>query len=96
MTNARTKTTNAALAIAGLALAGTLLAGCGSTRYSSQAASIRSNLSPELATMAERPDDVANTLAIHDSTKTKQLLRDLGTVWYTDRPSRLHRGPSPR
>ena len=92
----RTLTTKAVLSFAGLALAGVMLTGCGSTRYSSQVGSIRSNLSPELATLAERPDDVANTLAIHDSTKTKQLLRDLGSVWYTDRPSRLYRGPAPR
>lgn len=58
--------------------------------------SLRSNLTPELMTSAQRADDVDNALAIMADTNGRLFNEDLGSVWYTDRPSRLHRGPSPR
>lgn len=73
-----------ALAAALLGLAG-LSVGCSS----SKASQVRNNLTPEMQTLHERPDDVKNHLAIYFNESERMFWQDLGRAWYTDRPSRL-------
>lgn len=78
--------------------AGTLLAtGCtNSTRSDyAQAQKIRDNLTPELDTLYQRPDDIENSLAIMADENGRMIWQDLGRAMYTDRPSRLTREPVP-
>lgn len=78
----------AALAVVGCA---------GKPKTSAQAASyIRSNPTPELDTLYQRPVDVKNALAVTDDTNGRMILQDLGRAMYTDRPSRLTWEPIPR
>ena len=85
---------SASIAFGAVAL---VLGGCGQIRHDSvHAPSLRGNLTPELATTGQRPDDVDNALAIMKNANWRMFGEDLGSVWYTDRPSRLHYGVSPR
>ncbi len=60
--------------------------GCGSD---SQVSRIRSNPTPELDTLSQRPDDIDNRIAITNDTNLRMFNYDLGRFFLLDRPSRL-------
>ncbi len=75
---------------AALVLATGLVTGCG------RSATLRSNPTPELVTLYQRPVDVDNAMAIMSDENWRMFTQDLGRVFYTDRPSRLTREQVPR
>jgi len=76
--------------LAALAFASLALTGCKSNDpYNVSYSHIRNNLTPELATIAQRPIDVDKDLALTDNFNLRMLGSDLGRVFYTNRPSRM-------
>jgi hypothetical protein len=63
------------------------LTGCGGVRH---------NLTPELATLEDRPVDVDNTWAISANENWRMLVSDWQRAAFIDRPSRLTLEPLPR
>jgi hypothetical protein len=57
---------------------------------------IRLNLTPELDTLSQRPDDVENALTLWADENWRMFVADLGRTFYTNRPSRLAPYPIPR
>lgn len=88
------------LAIGSLTAAG-LAAGLGGCSTASsqadyaQAETIRANLTPELDTLYQRPDDMSNAFVVMLDENGRMFWQDLGRALYTDRPSRLTREPVP-
>jgi len=76
------------VAIAGAALA----TGCSSDR--DRLSEFRSNPTPELVTMTQRPDDVRNVNALIRNESKRMLVRDWRYMWMMDRPTRLTPEPS--
>ena len=74
----------------GVASVASLLAlgGCASDSEQ-QLADIRSNPTPELQTLTERPGDIKNQLTIDFNTEARSLSRDIGILFMTESPSRL-------
>lgn len=68
--------------------------GCARTASEQQLAEIRSNPSPGVDTLTERPDDIDNALTMTFDSNFRQLNSDLGRALLLDRPSRLTRLPS--
>ncbi|MCC7387964.1 MAG: hypothetical protein IT431_04260 [Phycisphaerales bacterium] len=60
-----------------------------------QAERIRADLTPELDTLHQRPDDMSNAMTIMADENGRMFWQDMGRVFYTDRPSRLTREPVP-
>jgi hypothetical protein len=88
------RTISLALALAGAAALG----GCSTATSSAdhaQAERIRADLTPELDTLYQRPDDVYNSMTIMADENGRMFMQDLGRAFYTDRPSRLTREPVP-
>jgi len=81
----------------GLLVSGVILAGCSASQRSdyAQTEKIRTNLTPNLDTLHQRPDDIENALTIMADENGRMFWEDLGRVFYTDRPSRLTREPVP-
>ncbi|HZW08955.1 MAG TPA: hypothetical protein VFF69_03550 [Phycisphaerales bacterium] len=80
-----------------LAAAGAL-AGCSTATSQAdhaQAEQIRADLTPELDTLYQRPDDIYNSMTIMADENGRMFMQDLGRAFYTDRPSRLTREPVP-
>lgn len=50
---------------------------------------IIANLTPELATLAEREIDISRHRAVNANVMARMLREDWTHVWYTDHPSRL-------
>lgn len=73
---------------------GLLLAGC--TSPVDRNAMVRYDLSPELDTLHQRSDDVANSLALMSDENWRMFWEDMGRFWYVDRASRLTPEPIPR
>ncbi len=80
---------------ASVLIASGLLAGCYSGSVGRDAA-LRSNPTPELMTLHQRPVDVDNAIAVMSDENWRMFSQDLGRVFYTDRPSRLTREQVPR
>jgi len=81
------------LTLAGLSLA--LSVGC--SDYSHQIASdVRSDPTPELMTLWERPVDVKNHLAVVRNANFRMMWQDLGRATLLDHPSRMTWEPMPR
>ncbi len=79
-------------------VAAAALAGCTTATSQAdhnQAEQIRADLTPELDTLYQRPDDVYNSLTIMADENGRMFWQDLGRAFYTDRPSRLTREPVP-
>lgn len=79
-------------------LAAAALAGCTTATSQAdyaQAERIRADLTPELDTLSQRPDDISNTLTIMADENGRMIWSDLGRAFYTDRPSRLTPDPVP-
>jgi hypothetical protein len=88
-----TRLTPACLAL-GLAAA---IAGCsGGDTASGRHAAVRSNPTPELDTLYQRPVEIDNRLTLTDDENWRMFTQDLGRFWFVDRPSRLTREPVPR
>lgn len=60
-----------------------------------QAERIRADLTPELDTLYQRPDDMSNAFTVMLDENGRMIWQDLGRALYTDRPSRLTREPVP-
>lgn len=86
---------NARLFLASLIAVGVAASGCGSSK-DKRVGAIRSDLTPEMKTLHNRPDDVRNSLAIYYNEMERMMWQDLGRAFYTDRPSRLTPEPVPR
>ena len=72
------------------ALAGTfLLIGCSSTNDVSLGA-VTSNMTPEMVTLNQRPEDVKRHMAYTTNVNWRLFHEDLGRFFYTDHPSRLN------
>ena len=84
----------AALTVASVGLM--LLAGCQNPAAPwSRAGRIRSNLTPELATLDQTPLGLKNQDALMRNTNFRMARDDLIKVFYLDRPSRLTSLPMP-
>ncbi len=81
----------AVLGVCGLGVL--LLGGCAGNSLDARTSAIRSNLTPELRTLYQRPADVDNALAITFNENWRMFHQDMGRFFYTDRPSRLTREP---
>lgn len=84
--------------VASLLVAGTLgsaLTGCGSTdTRNTSIGHIRGSLTPELTTLAWRPAEVRNNLALAQNQYYRAMGEDIGRVLlYVDRPTRLTPAP---
>jgi hypothetical protein len=77
-------------------LAATLLAGCKSDTAAARDAMVRSNPTPELDTLYQRPIDIDNRLTLTYDENWRMFNEDWGRFWLTDRPSRLTRERVPR
>jgi hypothetical protein len=84
------------LAVCALFAAGLLAAGCNSNSAAGRDAAVRANLTPELKTLAQRPLDVDNRVALTTDENLRMANQDLGRVFLFDRPSRLARERIPR
>lgn len=79
--------------IALAAIAGAVVAtGCSSER--NRLSEFRSNPTPELITMNQRPDDVRNMNALIRNESKRMLMRDWIYMWHMNRPTRLTPEPS--
>jgi len=67
-------------AFASLAIAAAMLGGCGGPRH---------DLTPEMMTLAQRPDDVENINSLTYNENWRMFWGDLARATLTDRPSRL-------
>lgn len=65
------------------------LAGCSSDPNATDLKSITGNLTPELMTTSERPDDVSVNWAMNANQDLRSAWSDLGRFWLTDQPSSL-------
>ena len=82
------------LAVASVvALAG--LVGCSSSPAARRDAQVRSNVTPELETLSQRPIDVSNTQAVVWDEDLRMANEDWYRLWLLDRPSRLARWRMP-
>lgn len=73
-----------------------LLAGCASNTAAGRDAEVRSNLTPELQTLSQRPSDVDNKVTLTTDENLRAANEDLGRLMLFDRPSRLTRERQPR
>jgi hypothetical protein len=74
-----------------------MLVGCsGGDTAASRDAMVRSNPTPDLDTLYQRPVDVDNRLTLTFDENWRMVQEDWGRVWLTDRPSRLTRERVPR
>lgn len=69
-----------------------LLGGCSTSRD----AAIRADLTPELDTLHERPEDMDNSWTLMLDENGRMFVEDLGRAFYVNRPSRLTPEPVPR
>lgn len=69
--------------------AATVLSGC-SDPYDVSLDAITNDMTPELMTLNQRPDDVQRHMAYANNVNGRLFWEDLGRVWLTDHPSRLN------
>ena len=85
--------TSAAFRVLGVAAAAAcVLAGCSS---GSQYEQVKSDPTPNLDTLLQRPEDVDNSMVVTFDENGRMFWQDMGRLWLTDRPSRLTREPIP-
>ncbi len=75
-----------------VALASGLAGACG---CSSQYDEVKSDPTPNLDTLYQRPEDVDNAMTVTFDENARMFWQDMGRLWLTDRPSRLTREPIP-
>ena len=66
-----------------------LAAGCSSDPMATDFKSINGNLTPELMSTAQRPQDVDRALAYTNNANVRMFWDDMGRAFYTDHPSML-------
>lgn len=76
-----------------LVVAASFFVGCDSTGGRIHA--YRLDPTPELDTLAERHDDIENTISLNYDTYFRQMNEDIGRFFLLDRPSRLTQKPIP-
>lgn len=59
------------------------------SRAQEQLDQFRSDPTPELDTLAQRPDDIKNAMTVVNDTNLRLLTEDFGRFWFYERPSRL-------
>lgn len=72
--------------------------GCGllgAAGCSSQYDEVKSDPTPNLDTLYQRPEDVDNAMVVTFDENDRMFWQDMGRFWLTDRPSRLTREPIP-
>lgn len=80
-------------ALASVALAAALGACSGTpSRYES----VKSDPTPNLDTLYQRPVDIDNAVVVTFDENSRMFIQDLGRAFYWDRPSRLTREPIPQ
>ncbi len=91
--NRRARTTAAAIA----STAALMLVACssGQIKHAGDAGKIRSHPSPAMMSLAKRPSDNYNTLAISKDTNLRMIWEDGARLLYIDRPSKLTPKPIP-
>jgi len=93
MSNHPTLPRGLSLAASFVAIAG--LVGCASGPAAKRDAQVRSNVTPELETLSQRPIDVSNTQTIVWDENLRMANEDWDSLWLLDRPSRLSRWRMP-
>jgi hypothetical protein len=78
-----------------LLVAGASMSGCMFTG-DPQLDEARSDPSPNLQTLHQRPTDVDNAMVVTFDENGRMFWEDMGRLWLTDRPSRLSREPQLR
>ncbi len=93
----KTRTRQTLLITTTLLAAGIALSGCTASSRSDYAQTelLRQNLTPNLDTLHQRPDDIANAMSLMADENGRMFWEDMGRAFYTDRPSRLTREPVP-
>ncbi|MCA9277850.1 MAG: hypothetical protein H6815_03590 [Phycisphaeraceae bacterium] len=76
------------LLVAGSLVALSALVGCSSSG-DARSGKLRSNLTPELATLNQRSVDIANERAYTKNLNWRQARDDWESIWLLDRPARL-------
>ncbi|MBU6413585.1 MAG: hypothetical protein KGS45_08925 [Planctomycetes bacterium] len=80
-----------------LVAAAVVAGGCSSNSKSEELArEYHWNLSPELATLHERPIDIENRMSITTDENLRMLTEDWGRLWLMERQSRLSPRPVTR
>lgn len=77
-------------------IAAAALTGCSGSGPAGRDAAVRSNPTPELQTLAQRPIEVDNRMTLTTDENLRMAWEDLGRMWLFDRPSRLTRERIPR
>lgn len=87
----RSRTRNTLLILATATGAPLFMIGCSGTSPEA----FRSDPTPMLQARGETQDDIDNNLAHTSDTNGRNVLNDLGRMFFSDRPSRLTPGPKP-
>ncbi|MHC4415875.1 MAG: hypothetical protein ACYS0G_11385 [Planctomycetota bacterium] len=72
-----------------LAAGAALIAGCDTTQDEVSYDAIRNDLTPELAGLVDRPDDIDRHIAVMGNANMRMFWDDVSRLWYIDHPSRL-------
>ncbi|MFM7052138.1 MAG: hypothetical protein ACKOYN_08415 [Planctomycetota bacterium] len=82
-------TTIRTAALISTAVSALVLVGCRADPSDTSFSGIKSNLNPELRSLAERDADIEINLAMNDEQELRSAWNDLGRFWLTDKPSSL-------
>ena len=66
------------------------MSGCGTNPNDVSLGAITADMSPEVMTLNQRPEDVWRHMAYTNNVHMREFWEDLGRFWYTDHPSRLN------
>jgi len=77
-------------AIAGAGLAAVALTGCATDPNDVTLHDVTWNMTPEVLTLNQRPEDVYRHMAYTNDVNGRMFFEDWGRFWYTDHPSRLN------
>ncbi|MGI9013543.1 MAG: hypothetical protein ACR2GY_04755 [Phycisphaerales bacterium] len=67
------------------------MSGCGAgDPYDVSLDGITRNMTPEVRTLNQRPEDVKRHTAYANNVNSRMFWEDIHRVWYTDHPSRLN------
>jgi hypothetical protein len=81
--------------LAALGLAAVVLGGCSSEPKSVSSSWVRSNLTPELQSVAHSAEQRKNMHARTYDTNLRQVWDDWDTFWMIDRPTQMSKYPIP-
>jgi len=72
-----------------------VLGGCGGSATSTKPSAVRGNLTPNMSSLNQRPQDVDNMVALTFNTQKRERRADWYRLALLDRPSRLSYIPIP-